>query len=430
MELLAFVHLLSFGEYPSADFYRLEVAQAATKLQGRIKDDLKLSRKDIIIVIDNAETLIENDSERARFGKELNEVSRRVGRVILTSRRYEHIEAAPIGIDVLSEREALDFLRDRAEKLNLANVIKAKDEDVLAALTKLERRPIVLNAFANALSDPSVKKIAQAADRVAAMLRKDLGTFLFADAWARLSPGMRRLLLLMTRIGDAHEGQSLRICANIVDISVQSAELALQESSGIASQINVNGDLQLTFSNNFLEYAKEKQVELPDGTRSPSEVEIKKAQSQYSAYLKGTRLYSGDRIAAAFRTPQAKAAHRARQEGNFEESMRLYESAIMVDRDNGWLWDRYAYFLFHDIRDHEAALHKSVKSVELLPSEGEVWLTRGLIEARLGQVRACELSLEMAEKQGVAWQRCSTQREWAYLKANPVQLGLAEREVS
>jgi tetratricopeptide (TPR) repeat protein len=430
MELLAFIHLLFFGEYPGSDFYRLEVVQAASKLQGRIKNELKVERKDILIVIDNAETLIESDEERTRFGKELKEVSRRVGRVILTSRRYEQLGADPIGIDALSEQEAVEFLRDRALKLNIHLVRRAKDEEILSALNKLERRPIVLNAFANALSDPAVKKIDQAADRVAGMLRKDLGTFLFADTWARLGPGVRRLLLLMTRIGDSHESQSLRICADIVGVSVQAAELALQETGGIASQINVQGDLQLTFSNNFLEYAKEKNVKLADGTVSPSDVEINKARTQYSAYLKGTRSYTGDRIAAAFRTPQAKAAHRARHEGDFDESKRLFELAIMVDRDNGWLWDRYAYFLFHDIRDNEDALHKSVMAVELLPMEGEVWLTRGLIEARLGHVRECEKSLERAEAQGIAWQRCAIQRAWAYLKAKPAQLGLADKEVT
>lgn len=296
-------------------------------------------------------------------------------------------------------------------------------------MKKLERRPIVLNTFANVLSDPGTKKIDTAANHVAAMLRQDLGTFLFADAWARLSQGIRRLLLLMTRIGDVHDGQSLRICADIVGVSVQSAELALEESGGIASLITVQGDIQLTFSNNFLEYARDKNVSLADGAISPSEPEIRAAQTQYSAFLKGTRLYSGDRIAAAFSTPQAKAAHRARKDGKLEECQRLYEAAVMIDRDNGWLWDRYAYFLFHDIHDNEAALHKSKKAVELLPDEGEVWLTRGLIEARMGDVRACAISVGRAETLGVAWPRCAIQRAWSYLKAKPVQLGLVDSEV-
>lgn len=429
LELLAFLHMILFGSYPPSDFYRFDLSQAAINLQGKIKSDLKLARKDILVVIDNAETLIENEDERMVLGKELKEISRRIGRVLLTSRRREHIEASPIGVDVLSESEGLAFLRDRAEKLKIDIVRKATDSVILDAVQKLERRPIVLEAFANALANPSIKKINEAASRVAAMLRKDLGDFLFADAWARLSQDVRRLLLLMTRIGDVHDDQSLRICAGIVDVSAQAAEQALEESGGIASMINVQGALQITFSKNFLEFAKEKSVTFANGSHSPSDDEITKAQSQYSTFVRNARLYSGDRIGQAFRTPQAKAAHRARQEGKLDESRRLYQAAVMTDSTNGWLYDRFAYFLFHDVRDNPSALLQAKKAVELLPDQGEVWFTRGLIEARLGDVRACELSVYKAEEFGVPWQRCSVQRAWAYLKSRPVQFGLAEKEI-
>jgi hypothetical protein len=335
LELLSVIHMLLFGNYPDSDFYRFDISQAAINLQSKIKDELGITRKDILVVIDNAETLIENESERTTLGKELKEVSRRIGRIILTSRRREHIEASPIAVDVLSESEALTFLRDRAEKLHLNIVKKAKDTEILEAVHKLERRPIVLEAFANALVDPSLKKIDQAASRVAAMLRKDLGEFLFADAWARLNQDVRRLLLLMTRVGDVHDDQSLRICADIVGVSVQSAEAALEESGGIASMINLQGALQLTFSKNFLEYARGKSITLPSGAESPNNDEIVRAQSQYSSFIKNAQLFSGDRISQAFRTPQAKAAHRARQEGKIQESRRLYESAVMTDSTNG-----------------------------------------------------------------------------------------------
>lgn len=429
LELLAFLHMLFFGSYPPAEFYRFDLSQAAVNLQGKIINELKISRKDILIVIDNAETLIENEDERISLGKELKEIARRIGRVILTSRRREHIEASPIAVDVLSEKEAITFLRDRAKKFSLNIVNKASDSELLDSVQKLERRPIVLEAFANALVDPSVKKIDQAASRVATMLRKDLGEFLFADAWARLNQGVRRLLLLMTRVGDVHDDQSLRICASITEVTVQAAERALEESGGIASMINVQGALQLTFSKNFLEYARGKTIHLPNGIVSPNDNEISKAQTEYSKFMRNARLFTGDRVGQAFRTPQAKAAHRAREEGNLKECRRLYEAAVMSDSTNGWLLDRFAYFLFHDAGDNEAALYHAKKAVEMLPDEGEVWLTRGNIEARMGQVRPCELSVAKAEELGVAWPRCSIQRAWVYLKSRPVQSGLAEKEI-
>jgi len=421
--------MLLFGHYPSADFYRFELPQAANYLQTKIKDVLGFLRKEILVVIDNTETLIENEDERVLLGKELKEISRRVGRIILTSRRREHIEASPIGVGILSEQEAVTFLRDRANKLNLKLVKNATDADLLQAVDKLERRPIVLEAFANSLTDPAIKKIEQASSRVAAMLRKDLGEFLFADAWSRLHQDVRRLLLLMTRVGDVHDDQSLRICSGIIGVSVQAAEQALDESGGIASIINVQGANQITFSKNFLEYAREKTVRLAHGAHSPSEDEIRQAATQYSAFVKKAQQFSGDRIVPAYRTPQAKAAHRARQEGKFVECRRLYEAAIITDSTNGWLFDRFAYFLFHDIRDNRAALHQAKRAVELLPEEGEIWFTRGIIEARLGEVRACEISMAKAEERGVSWPRCSVQRAWAYLKCRPSQTGIAEQEL-
>ncbi|QCP62314.1 hypothetical protein [Pantoea sp. SO10] len=430
MELLSFLHMLLFGGYPTADFYKFDLSQAAIQLQGKIKRELDYARKDILVVIDNAETLIENEDERLTLGKELKEISRRIGRVLLTSRRHEHIEAAPVAVNVLSEDEAVKFLRDRAEKLNLNIVKKAKDSEIIEAIKKLERRPIVLEAFSNALTDSAIRKIEHASTRVFTMLRKDLGEFLFADAWARLSQDVRRLLLLMTQVGDVHDAQSLRICSDVVGVSAQSAEAALEESGGIASMVSIQGSIQITFSKNFLEYARDKHVRLKSGESSPSKDEIAKATGQYSAFIRKSQLFSGDRVVQAFRTPQAKAAHRERQEGNFVEARRLYDAAILTDSTNGWLRDRFAYFLCHDIRNHEAALHQAKKAVELLPDEGEVWLTRGLIEARLGQVRACTISTEKAESLGIKWSRCSIQRAWAYLKTKPAQLGLAEKELS
>lgn len=429
LELLAHLHVLLFGGYPSSDFYRFDVAQAATNLQAKIKGELKVQKSEILVVIDNAETLIESDEERAVLRKELTEICKRIGRVLITSRRNEHIEAKPIGVDVLSEKEALLFLRDRAEKLKIGIVKKATDTALSEAILQLERRPIVLSTFANALADPGIKKIDEAVRRVSKMLRKDLGDFLFADAWSRLGQDVRRLLLLMTRIGDAHDDQSLRICADIVGISGQIAEQALEESGGIASMVSCNGALQITFSKNFLEFAREKSIKLSSGVQSPSPEEISKAQVQYSAFVKNVRLFSGNRNGQTFRTPQAKAALRAHQEGKIDECRRLFEAAVKTDSSNGWLSHRFSFFLFKDVHDYPAALVEAKRSVDLLPSEGTVWLTRGLIEARLGDVRACELSVTKAEEFGVPWPQCSIQRAWAYLKSRPAQFGLAEKEI-
>jgi tetratricopeptide (TPR) repeat protein len=202
---------------------------------------------------------------------------------------------------------------------------------------------------------------------------------------------------------------------------MQEAEKALEESSGIASIVTIDGALQVSFSKNFLDFCK--------GKDAPSAEKLAAARLAYTRFLTLAQTYSGDRVAAAFRTAAARAAHQACSNGDMEQARDLYEQAILADSTNGLLRDRYAYFLFRDIRDREAALHQSQRATQLLPQEGEVWLTRGVIEARSGDVRAAELSLAKAESLGVSSIRCGIQRAWAYLKCKPRQVALAERQL-
>jgi hypothetical protein len=240
---------------------------------------------------------------------------------------------------------------------------------------------------------------------------------LFSDAWVRLSKDVRRLLVLMTRVADVHDSQSLKICASVCGVSVHEAERAFEESSGIASVINIEDGVQISFSKNFLDFCSDKSVVAND--------EVERATALYTQFLRRARSFSGDRVKEAFRTPVAKAAHRAIAEGDLRGGRTLYEQAIVADNANGFLFDRYAYFLFHEMRDLKAALHHSKIATGLQPAEGELWFTRGMIEARIGDVRAAEGSLAKAETLGVSKFRCSLQLAWAYLKARPRQIGLA-----
>jgi hypothetical protein len=427
IEMLAQIHQLLFSKYPDSSFYRASTNEATGKLQTKIKNELGYAPKDILLVIDNTETLISNEEERNQLGKELRDVGRRIGRVLLTSRRRELMDAVPIHVDVLSEEDALKFIRKRGYDLSSKVLNSSSDAELLKEIVSLERRPIVLEAFINAASAPGVKKIRDATSRVASMLQRELGEFLFADAWGRFTPNIRRILLLMTRVGDAHDAQSLRICSDVIGVPTVATEQALEESGGIASVVVIQGQPQISFTRNFVEFSKNKTIRLNDGTESPSSSEISKARDAYSLFLRDSQKFTGDRVGEAFRIPQARAAHQARQNGKYGEARRLYEAAILSDATNGWLRDRFAYFLFHDIRDNVSALHQAKKAVDLLPEEGEVWFTRGLIEARQGDTRACEISLKKAGQLGVSELRCDVQRVWAYLKHRPVQLPIAKK---
>lgn len=426
--LITHLHLLLFSALPSQDFYRLDVKQAAIRLQQKMTDELKINRREHLIVIDNSETLITSACDVEILGQELREIGRRVGRVLITSRRRELIEAAPVPVAALKPVEAVSLLKDRGKALRLRSIIRAQDGVLLSLVNDLECRPLVLEAFLHALTDPATVSLKAAKDRVAGMLRRDLGEFLFADAWARFTPKMKHLLLLLTRVGDVHDARQLNICCEIAGVSMQAAEEALEESSGIASVVVVNGGIEVSLSANFLEFAREKFIHLNE-KRRPTEEEVSGARRQYARFVQAVNAFAGDRICNAFRTPLAKAAHKARKDGQLDEALRLFQQAVLGDAGNGWLFDRFAYFLFHDMRDNASALVQAKRATELLPSEGEAWFTRGIVEARLGDFRQCELSLQKAESLGIDRVRCGIQLGWAYLKSSPVMLNLARKQI-
>lgn len=429
MGLIAHLHLLLLGRVASQEFYRLDAPQAAVKLQRLMADEAGINRDDHLIVVDNSETLVTSDKDIEQLGRELREISRRLGRVIITSRRREILEATPVAVDKLNHLDAVALVKQRGRLLQLKAIRRSTDAQLLLLVTELGGKPLVLEAFVQALTDPASSTVALAKQRVSAMLRRDLGEFLFADAWARYSTKIKRLLLLMTRVADVHDGRQLAICCELAGVTLQEAEEGLEESSGIASVARLNSGLEISFSTNFIDFAKDKCVTI-GGIAYPLDSEVVTARQKYSTFVQAVRSFSGDRIAPAFRTPLAKAAHRARKEGRNEEALRLYQQAVLSDPNNGWLLDRFAYFLFHDLRDNPAALVQAKRATDLMPSEGEIWFTRGIIESRLGQHRQCEISLERAESLGIDRIRCAVQRAWAYLKTSPALLNLARVQVN
>src|SRR5207244_4143897 len=150
--------------------------------------------------------------------------ARRLGRVIITSRRREYIEASPVEVKPLSVREGVKVLEKRAQALKIGALLHAGDEDLLKCVRTLGSRPLVLEALVRALCDPATNTLKRAMVRVNRMLEKDLGTFLFDDAWQRLTPSLRHLLLIMVRITDVHDIVTLRLCCDAAGVSIANAE--------------------------------------------------------------------------------------------------------------------------------------------------------------------------------------------------------------
>ncbi|WP_191487891.1 hypothetical protein [Pseudomonas sp. FEN] len=98
-----------------------EVVQKLATLQSV----LRVSRDNHLIILDNTETMANSDADVKALAVQINELTRRVGRVILTSRRRELIEALPVQTENWSDEEGAEFLRKRGATLGCTAIAQA-----------------------------------------------------------------------------------------------------------------------------------------------------------------------------------------------------------------------------------------------------------------------------------------------------------------
>lgn len=378
-----------------------------------------LSPGQTLVVLDNTETLSQTVQDVNELALAIRDLSRHVGRVLLTSRRREAIEAWPLEVPPLSDDEAVALLRSRAAELNRESILQAGDARLRSIARDLGSRPLVLEVFVQVLRDPNLG-LKRALERVQGMQRKDLGEFLYLDAWRRLTPELRGLLLLMTRSGEVHEEALFRLCCQTAGLSALSALEALEESRGIVSTVVTSGNRELVFNLDFVRFAEARPRE--DWTLKGMTLEqaVGQVRKRYRQLIKSRGAHVYDRVSRAFRTPFARAAWQAFQEQRWEDCERNYELAVVEDKTNGLLFDRYAYFLFRQERLDDA-LGRSREATRLSPGDAETWFTRGLIEARLGLADEATSSLTRAEALGKPAHLCHLQIAYGLMKARPAR---------
>lgn len=381
---------------------------------GGLMNDMKISRDQHLIVLDNTETMARSDADIEALAAQVNELSKRLGRVILTSRRREKIEALPVQIENWTDEEGSDFLRKRGAALRCGAIVQAGGSTLRKYSRQLVNKPIALEVFAQAAAGPGTG-LESAFLRVQKMQQQDLGQFLYDDAWGRLSPELRRLLLLMSRVGDSHDQHLMQLCCQRTDVTVAAASEAIEESRGIASVSRFEGSLQVIFNPEFFNYCTER-YELVDGIQTPTLEDVAWVRRRYEEFLVSSSAQVHDRNARAFRVPSARAAWKNYSENRLEQALEYYETAAIEDPENGWLFDRFAYSLMR-MKRFDAALDKANKAVRLLPKDAEVRFTLGMIQGRSGAVTDAIASLDLAAEWGKPKHLCEMQKAYAYVYA-------------
>jgi tetratricopeptide (TPR) repeat protein len=403
------------------DWLSMEPNPLCQKVAGFLADH-GLKRSSHLIILDNTETMASSEEDVKALAKHIKELCRRVGRVLMTSRRREPIEANPIELTQLSEDESTTFLKERGKQLKLRPFEQAPASTLRSYARKLGNKPLMLEVFVQSVSE-NAASLEKGFEKVLRLQQEDLGEFLFADAWARMSDDIRLLLLLMTRVADLHDELLLKLCCLQSEVTIVQATEALQESRGLATIYRIDGRIQISFNTEFMKFCEGKTVVI-DGHQKPSDASVALVKKQYDEFLKSMSIHVYDRHAMAFRHVLARAAWSAYQNGHYEECELFFDEAASEDSSNAMLFDRYAYFLFKRNR-LEDALQKASKAVQLDPSASEAWFTKGLIEARLGRTHPSLSSLAKAESLGKPRHLCLLQMVYAHENDSPPNLALA-----
>ncbi len=392
-----------------------DVRSTLQRLSGYLKG-WGVSRDQHLIVLDNTETMATNPEEVRTLAGHIRELCRRGGRVLLTSRRREAIEALPLEILPLGVDESVALLRARAEMLDRKPLLMAGDSTLRKFANKLGNRPLVLEVFVQTLADQQLG-LQHAFDRVLQMQRQDLGEFLYTDAWKRLSDRLRFLLLLMSQVSDIHDGALLKLCCFDAGVTVMEAEEALMESIGIASVTVIDGIYTYALNRDFTAFCAERSIFLA-GVNEPSPERVARVKKRFGDYIKSKSSKVSDRVSQAFRNPFARAAYLAYQEGRYDDCELYYESAVSEDSGNGYLFDRYAYFLM-GLGRFADALEKSNQAVRLLSTDPDVWFTKGMIEGHLSSLDEALSSLGRAQYYGKQEYLCLVQKVHVCLRMDP-----------
>lgn len=401
----------AFGELSlDKSWYNKESSEIIQRVSGFLKEN-GFDRDSHLVILDNTETMASDDEEIKNLSKQIHDLTRKVGRVILTSRRRESIEARPIDIRPLTGDESIKFLRTRALTLNRQAILSADDQSLKNYARRLDNKPLLLEVFVQSTGEYGIG-LDSAINRVGSMQKQDLGGFLYSDAWSRMSESMKHLLLLMTRVSDNHDEALLKICCREVGISVIEANKALEESRGIANITVIQDHIQISFTTNFQKFCEERTINIL-GKDKPELATINKVKNLYKGILEGRTIRVHDRIERAYRHPSARAAFIAYKENRIDDCEVFYGDAINEDHENGWLYERFSFFLFSQKR-YKEALDIVNKAIKLIPNDPDVWFTKGMIEGRLSYTKASLKSLEEARSKGKDRHLCLLQQAYAH----------------
>lgn len=364
----------------------------------------KLTRDDILLVIDNTETLATSPQEVKDLGVFFKQVGKLVGRMIITSRRREFLPADPVMIEGLSEMECVNLMRRLADEHKAASILQAGEAKLRRVSNQLMRKPILLEALVKYIAHSGLG-IDTAIENVFKKSNEDLIEFLYEDAWLRINELQKQVFLVIIHVTCPLD--KITISKACQEVGIQHSEF---QTSLTETHFATITDYGKTYSLELVELAKRFFLQ-QFGRLNQTEKEYLKSialttEKYADERAKIEKEYKEDRVAEAFRSEFAKAAKVHADRGNIAEAIDMYELAIEDDLLNSALHDRFSWLLLNKGRDPERAKILSERAVELDQNNCDAIVGLALANYRLGNILQGDSNIDKAGRKGRAPSFC------------------------
>ncbi|WP_261869124.1 hypothetical protein [Psychrobacter sp. JCM 18901] len=173
---------------------------------------------------------------------------------------------------------------------------------------ELNNKPLILNVFIQFANEPQ-SSLVSALDKVKRLQEKDLGMFLFSDVWERFNEKEKYFLLLLTYFGPDHDQYFMQLASDKANLTFSLAQNTLEGSKGICQLSSIDGQLQITFNNDFMKFCKNRTISF-DGQTHPLKKDLQGIQNRYTEFLKYIEVEISDNDQKAYLSRFARVARK------------------------------------------------------------------------------------------------------------------------
>lgn len=356
------------------------------------------TRNDILLIIDNTETLATSASDAEELADFLTLVGKKLGRVVITSRRHERFAATPVPVSSLSELESLQLIQRLGKEYNAQSVKDAGERRLRAACSQLMHKPLLIDTLVRYISRSS-SGIQEGLDQILKKTNDQLLEFLYEDAWARMNELVQEVFMVLVSLATPLEGNCIGdVCR---EIGVQHAEFqASLSETYFASIIDNNGSYDLEIVELAKEFFRQKKKRTSSTDIERLENIAFKIDKISAERNQIERDYKSDRVADAYRSEFAKAAKIATIKKDYKGAREYFDLALLEEPLNAALRERYASFLLRSLGLADQAYIYALEATELDSKSGDAWLTLALIQYGLDRLADGDSSIEHARRNG------------------------------